>query len=63
LPKYECKVGVRGVEQLEKKVLHFYVVVRAAQAKTGRTFHRAARFVVELCDEGPEINVHYAALI
>jgi hypothetical protein len=62
LPQYESKVGIRGVQQFDEEVLHLHVVVRSAQAEPRRAFNGTARLVVQLCNEGPEINVHYAAL-
>ena len=52
------EVAVGGVEQLHEVVLDLDVVVRAGQAQAGRRFDGAPRRVIQLADEGSEIDSH-----
>ena len=55
------RVGVAGVEQLQEEVLDLDVVVRARETQPRGALEGAARLIVQLADQTPEIHVHTCA--
>ena len=51
-------VGIVQLQELDQPVLHLDVVVRARNGEPGRRFQAAAGGVVQLSDQGSQIQTH-----